>query len=160
MGGLLSFELARHLRRQYDLTPARLLISAFRAAQIPDPDAPTYHLPEAEFLASLRRLNGTPESILQNEEMMQLILPVLRADVELCETYNYVDEAPLQCPVTAFGGEEDRIVTREELAAWGRQTYRDFELLMFAGDHFFINSARASLLRAVSERLERALRLT
>jgi medium-chain acyl-[acyl-carrier-protein] hydrolase len=157
MGALIAFELARHLRRRYGLQPVHLFVSGFRAAQIPDPDALTFNLPEAEFLAAVRRLNGTPEAVLQNDELLSLMLPVIRADVTICETYAYQDGAPLDCPLTAFGGRSDSIVSPEELASWIVQTSGEYEVQMFDGDHFYINSARAQLLRAVSARLTRHL---
>jgi medium-chain acyl-[acyl-carrier-protein] hydrolase len=157
MGALIAFEFARHLHRQYGLRPAHLFVSGFRAAQIPDPDAPTYNLPDAELLAAVRRLNGTPEAVLQNDELLRLMLPVVRADVTICETYGYQEGPPLDCPVTAFGGRSDSIVSPEELAAWIVQTSGDYDMQMFDGDHFYINSARPQLLRAVSATLTRHL---
>ena len=157
MGALIGFELARHLRRQHDVTPNHLFVSGFRAAQIPDPGVPTHHLPDLEFLTELRRLGGTPDLILRNAELMRLMLPTVRADVALCETYTYLDEAALDCPITAFGGLQDILVNRDDLTAWGEQTHTDFTMRMFDGDHFFINSDRSHLVRAVSETLARLL---
>lgn len=157
MGALIAFEFARHLRTRYGLRPEHLFVSGFRAAQIDDPDAPTYNLPDAEFLATVRRLNGTPEAVLQNEEMLSLMLPVVRADVTVCETYVYREGAPLDCPLTAFGGRSDGIVSPEELAAWIVQTSGDYDVRMFDGDHFYINGARTQLLREVSAALAKRL---
>lgn len=154
MGALISFELARQLRREDERHPQHLWLSAFRAPQLPDPDEPTYHLPDADFLKVIRRLNGTPPEILQNDELMQLMLPMVRADITICETYTYVDERPLASPITVFGGRQDSSVRPGELAAWRRQTSRDFALHMFDGDHFFINTARLDLLRVISETLQ------
>ena len=80
MGGLVSFELARLLRKNYGNSPVHLFISGYRAPQVPDPDPPIHALPEPEFLEELRRLNGTPEVVLENTELMQILLPALRAD--------------------------------------------------------------------------------
>jgi medium-chain acyl-[acyl-carrier-protein] hydrolase len=157
MGALIAFELARHLRQRHGLQPVHLFVSGFRAAQLPDPDELTYNLPEAEFLAAVRRLNGTPEAILQNDELLSLMLPVVRADVTICETYAYQDDAPLDCPLTSFGGRSDSIVSPEELMGWIVQTSGDYDVQMFDGDHFYINSARPQLLRAVSAALARHL---
>lgn len=150
MGALVSFEIARKLRRRYAHGPLRLYLSAHRAPQLPDPDPPIHDLPEIEFLAELRRLEGTPEEILENQEMTHLLLPALRADFALCETYAYTDQLPLDCPIIAFGGTEDKEIRREELEAWQEQTQDAFHLWMLPGNHFFIHSARQQLLKILS----------
>jgi medium-chain acyl-[acyl-carrier-protein] hydrolase len=150
MGGLISFELARQLRRQHAPEPLYLLISAHRAAHLPDPDPPIYDLPEPEFLEKLRELNGTPREVLEHAELMQMLMPILRADFAICNTYTYRPEQPLDYPISAFGGLYDQEVTRSELQSWQDLTCNTFALQMFAGDHFFVNSAQTQLLQVVS----------
>jgi medium-chain acyl-[acyl-carrier-protein] hydrolase len=158
MGALISFELARQLRRQYQLCPLHLLVSSFRAPHIPDRFPPIHTLPEPAFIQALRRLNGIPLEILQNTEMMQLILPTLRADSALCEAYTYSPEYPLDCAISAFGGFQDYRVSYDELADWRGQTRSFFWLRMFPGGHFFLNSSRTLLLEAISQDLRWMLR--
>lgn len=155
MGALIGFELARQLRRQYSLGPVHLFVSGRRAPQIPDRSPPIHQLPESALVEELRRLNGTPESVLQNAELMQLVLPVLRADFALCETYVYSTEDPLDCPISAFGGLQDGSVSYDDLAAWRDQTNSSFTLKMIRGNHFFLQSARALILSALSQELQR-----
>jgi len=153
LGALISFELARHLRKEYAVNPVRLFISADRAPQIPNRDPPTHSLPEGEFLAQLRRLNGTPREVLEDEELRQIMLPLLRADFAVYETYEYSTEPPLNCPISAFGGLQDHRVSRGDLEAWRDQTNVSFSLRMFPGDHFFLNTTQPVLLRALSQEL-------
>jgi medium-chain acyl-[acyl-carrier-protein] hydrolase len=110
-------------------------------------------LPEPEFLEELRRLNGTPEAVLENTELMQLLLPILRADFEVIETYVYAPGPPLECGITAFGGLQDRKASYDDLEVWREQTSASFSLQMLPGDHFFINSAQPLLLQALSQKL-------
>jgi medium-chain acyl-[acyl-carrier-protein] hydrolase len=98
LGALVSFELARQLRRQYGVQPVRLFVSASRAPPLPHRGLPVHTLPEGDFLAELRRLNGTPTEVLEHEELMQIALPVLRADFAVYETYVY-PPAPLNYPI-------------------------------------------------------------
>lgn len=154
MGGLVSFELARLLRKNYGKIPVHLFISGYRAPQIPDPDPPIHDLPEPEFLEELRRLNGTPQAVLENTELMQMLLPAIRADFAVIETYAYTPESPLDCPITAFGGLQDREVSWDDLKAWQEQTNAAFSLHMLPGDHFFLQSAQPLLLQALSQELE------
>jgi len=153
MGGLVSFEVARLLRKKYGLNPVHLFVSGYRAPQVPDPDPPIHALPEPEFLEELRRLNGTPEAVLENAELMQLLLPALRADFAVIETYAYIPESPLDCPITAFGGLQDREVSCDHLEAWREQTHAAFSLQMLPGDHFFLHSAQPLLLQSLSQEL-------
>jgi medium-chain acyl-[acyl-carrier-protein] hydrolase len=152
-GALVGFELARQLRRQSGGGPVRLLVSADRAPQLPARHRPIHALPEAEFLAELRRLNGTPGQLLDDKELMQIMLPVLRADFAAYQTYAYSPEPPLDCAISCFGGMQDQRVSRGELEAWRDQTRVACTLQLFRGDHFFLNTARPLLLQALSNEL-------
>jgi medium-chain acyl-[acyl-carrier-protein] hydrolase len=91
--------------------------------------------------------------VLENAELMQLLLPSLRADFAVLETYVYTPERPLECPITTFGGLSDHEASRDELEAWRDQTSAAFSLEMFPGDHFFVHSAQPLLLQALSREL-------
>jgi medium-chain acyl-[acyl-carrier-protein] hydrolase len=153
LGALVGFELARELRRQSGVQPVRLFASADRAPQIPRQDRPIHALPEGEFLAELRRLNGTPGKVLEHDELMRIMLPILRADFAVYETYAYSVEPPLDCFISGFGGLQDRKVSRRDLEAWRDQTSASFSLRMFPGDHFFLNTNQPLLLQVISHDL-------
>ena len=157
MGGLLSFELARELRRRNWQQPDRLLISACRAPQLPDLATPLHRLPEARFIEKLKRFKGIPEEVLASRELMQLFLPTLRADFEILETYFYLNEEPFDFPIAAFGGLEDDKVSIEELDGWREQTKSEFYLQMFSGDHFFLQANNRQLLPALARQMEELL---
>jgi len=93
------------------------------------------------------------EEVLENVELMELLLPILRADFAVCETYVYEADDPLDCPISAFGGLQDEYVSRESLGAWREQTSGSFSLRMFPGDHFYLNTERPLLLRALAQEL-------
>jgi medium-chain acyl-[acyl-carrier-protein] hydrolase len=152
LGALIGFELARQIRRQYGVHPVRLFASAGRAPQIPHRAPPIHTLPDNQFLTELRRLNGTPRELLDHEELMEVMLPILRADFALYETYLYSTEPPLNCPISAFGGLQDRRVSASDLGAWRSQTSASFSLRMVPGDHFFLKEPL--LLQALSQELQ------
>ncbi len=154
LGTLVSFELARRLRREYAVEPLQLFLSGRGAPQIPDDRRAIHALPEPEFREELRAMGGTPEGVLEHPELLRLIVPVLRADFAVCETYEYAPEPPLDCPISAFGGTEDFEVPAAHLEAWREQTNGPFRLRMFPGDHFYIHTARAALLAALNQELE------
>jgi medium-chain acyl-[acyl-carrier-protein] hydrolase len=155
MGALLSFELARHLRRTRGLEPSHLFVSGCRAPQVRNTEPPTYDLPEPEFIVELKRINGTPPEVFEHAELVQMMLPLLRADFSVCQTYSYLPEPPLSCHITAFGGIQDRDVSRAHLEGWGQQTTGNFRMGLFPGDHFFINTSQGQLLNRLAEGLSR-----
>lgn len=158
MGAAMAFEVARALRRRHHREPVALFVSGRRAPQVPSDDPLTYSLPEAEFIEELRHLNGTPKEVLEHQELMRLMIPILRADFELVETYAYTDELPLDYPLHAFGGLQDPKVTSETVQAWREQTNSTFSARMLAGDHFFIQSNQALFLRLISKDLTNLIR--
>lgn len=153
MGAIIAFEVARALHQRYGLLPERLFVSARRAPQVPLTRPLLHQLPPAEFADALRNLGGTPDSVLENAELLKLFLPMLRADFTLTETYMYDRDAPLPCPLSAFGGTFDPLVSHDSLEAWRTQTREAFKLRMFTGGHFFINSQRSALLQALESDL-------
>jgi medium-chain acyl-[acyl-carrier-protein] hydrolase len=153
MGAIISFELARHLRREPGPQPLQLFVSGRRAPQVPDTDDLTYNLPEPEFMEELRRLNGTPQAVLEHPELMKLMIPTLRADFELIQTYAYTPEPPLDCPLSVYGGLQDEDVSREHLEGWREQTTAAFVSRMFPGDHFYLHTSQQLLLRTLSQEL-------
>jgi surfactin synthase thioesterase subunit len=157
MGALLSFELIRELRRQNLPSPMHLFLSGHPAPQIPDFEPPIHTLPEPQFIEALRKLQGTPEAVLQDSELMQHYLPILRADFAMLETYFYVKEAPLNCPISVFGGLEDKRVSLAALEAWREQTTQGFTVNQLSGDHFFLQLSQKELLKLVLEKFSKQL---
>ena len=153
MGAMISYELARLLEWKYGLSPVHVFVSSRRAPQLANDEAPTYNLPEKEFLDYLKGLNGTPREVLDHPELLQVLLPMLRSDFEVCQTYEYVQGERLSCPITAYGGILDSDISRQHLEAWREQTSADFKLVMFPGDHFYINTSAPLLLRALDQEL-------
>ncbi len=157
MGALVSFELARKLRQEHNFLPKHLVVSGRRAADVPTHKAPVHKLPKDEFLQELQRLNGTPKEILDNKELMELLIPPIRADFAVCETYEYTEQAPLACPITVFGGLQDPETNQQSLEAWQKHTTANYKLEMFYGDHFFIHNNEDIFLAALSRTIEQII---
>jgi medium-chain acyl-[acyl-carrier-protein] hydrolase len=155
LGALLCFETARSLRRENRRQPAHLFVSATDAPHCRSPEDPLSSLPKSALVEKLRGLNGTPVEVLQNDELMDLMLPTIRADFELCETYEYQPESPLECPMTIYGGLEDHDVEAERLAAWSEMTVGACKIRMFPGGHFYLNSSRGTFLQTFVDDLLR-----
>ncbi|HEX2689111.1 MAG TPA: alpha/beta fold hydrolase [Kofleriaceae bacterium] len=156
LGALIGFCFARELRRRSQRGPVHLFVSGRRAPQIAEP-SPAYNLPEPQFLARLRSLGGVPDALFQDPQLLAFYLPVLRADFALGEAEMAPPDEPLDCPITALGGERDEKATLDELDAWSTQTRAAFERETFPGGHFFLQSARDALLGSLSRRLSRIM---
>jgi len=157
MGAILSFEVARELRRLDAPGPGHLFVGAYRAPQLVVNDEAIHRWPDREFLAEMsRRYQSMPAEILESSELAELFLIPLRADVTMLETWRYTNEAPLDCPLTVFGGLHDGSVTRDELLAWRSQTTSTFNLSMLPGGHLFVRESYELLLKAIAKLLESA----
>ncbi|MBN3960271.1 alpha/beta fold hydrolase [Nostoc sp. NMS8] len=154
MGGLVSFELTHLLRSQYSLAPFQLFIAARRAPQIQFTKPLLHLLSDHDLQDELRKLNGTPKAVLESAELMEIFLPILRADFAVLETYIYTQKQSLECPITVFGGLQDQEVSHEALQAWREQTIAAFSLHEFNSDHFFIHSHQQLLLKLISQELQ------
>jgi medium-chain acyl-[acyl-carrier-protein] hydrolase len=113
-----------------------------------------HSLPNEEFIAEiLRRFSGIPSEVLREPDLMDLLLPMLRADVEMIETHKYEAEAALECPITVFGGRQDTEARFDELVAWRQHTSNSFQTQILPGDHFFIQSAQKQIVESVLRQL-------
>lgn len=154
LGSLLSFELTRHLRKHHLQLPFQLFAAGHQAPQIARVSPDLHQLPDAEFIERVKAMNGTPDGVFEHGELLQLFLPILRADFSLAETYTYTAELPLPCSITTLSGERDSEVTEEGVAAWKEQTTGRFKQYIFSGDHFFLHDRRSELLKIISGELK------
>lgn len=157
MGATLAFEVAIRIAKNPEAKPALIIASGRQAPHILDRDAPTYNLPDEQIINELKRLNGTPKEILECEEMMKLMVPVIRADFEAIQTYRYVASPRLECPLVIFGGVADVDIPREDLEGWATHTSSTCTIRMFPGNHFFLHSCEALVLQALSRELNCSL---
>lgn len=157
MGAIIAFELARYLRKEKNLLPLQLFVSGRRAPQVPNDEPPIYDLPPDEFVAELRRLDGTPAEVLDHPELMELMTPLLRADFEMVDNYEYLPGSPLVCGIMAYGGLHDKEVSRANLEAWQKQTRGGFMARMLPGGHFFVQTEQAMLLNSLKSELHQLL---
>ena len=157
MGALLAFEIARSLRDANAAAPEALFVAAYPAPQTAASRTPIHELPDAEFIDQMRRLQGTPEAVLQNQELMAFVLPILRADFQACDTYRYTHGPPLGCPIITYGGRDDGEVGAQDLDEWRVQTSASFLRRLLPGNHFFVQSQRDLLLTDIGQHLSARL---
>jgi medium-chain acyl-[acyl-carrier-protein] hydrolase len=154
LGGLAAFELTRSLTQDNLPQPNTLFISACGAPHIPDPNPPIHALPDPEFVNALQKLNGTPEGIATQPELIEILLPILRADFEAAENYRYnPGEHNLACPIVAYGGDNDPRVSRERIEVWASQTSSEFKSIYFPGGHFYFNSVKSEVIQSITREM-------
>ncbi len=153
MGSLIAFEMCRKLRRLQWPCPEYLFVSAMRGPQLPCLHAPRHNLPEPALIREVRILGGTPGGVFENPELMELIVPTLRADFAICDLYEFSAERPLEIPICAFAGCDDPEAPPEMVHGWREQTFGRFSSYVMPGGHFFINSARQAVLDIVVSQL-------
>lgn len=156
MGALVAFEVARALAVEALAKPELLIVSGACAPHLGARELLS-HLPTKEFLRALLRLNGIPPQVRAEPALIHLALPVLRADFRLLERYEYRVATTLTCPLLAIGSDRDPRVDRARLEAWRHHAGAAFSQHILPGDHFFIVSARAALLRTINGEIRRTL---
>lgn len=151
MGAVVAFEVARRLE-QLDINPLGLFVSGRRA--------PSCHRDEAVHLGGddrlvreVARLDGTQAQLLDDDDVLQMILPALRADYQAIETYRWQPGPPLGCPVRAFVGDRDPRTTEDEARAWKDHTSASFTLRTYAGGHFYLNHHSGAVVGSISQEL-------
>jgi len=155
LGAVISYELALALRQMQGMLPIHIFVSGHIAPHISDSRPPIYKLPKAAFVDKLKLFNGISAEVFANQELMELLLPTIRADFTLSETYAYQTDKPLNCPISAYGGLQDPYVSRQDLEAWQDHTTATFTVRLFPGDHFYLLSEEKLLVRTVASDLHR-----
>jgi surfactin synthase thioesterase subunit len=153
MGAVLAFEVSRLLRSRSGRCPQTLFVAASAPPGAQRGLERVRHLGDEELVAALAGRFGVADAALANRELMQLLLPAMRADLEMLETYRPAPGPPLPCPIVAFYGEEDLHYGREVLAGWQPFTAADFSLEAVPGGHFFVIDRAGWVTDRLRERL-------
>lgn len=154
MGALISFEITRALRRAGHSMPRALLVSGYGGPHCEDLRPPIHHLPDHEFKEAIQVLNGTPPDVIANAELMDILLPLLRADFQAVETYDYTEEPPLDLPIRVYCGRDDHETPAEQLVEWDRHTTTESRVTLFDGDHFYLRQSGAAIRAQVHKDLQ------
>jgi len=143
-GALLAYELTFELRRRRRLRVLHLVPIAQKA-----PSSPFTREPVRDIRAELHAIGGTDESLLNNDEMIELLRPAIEADFEMVAKFRRRRERRLEMPITVFVSSQDASSNRDAAAAWAEETTGRFELIELEGDHFFLRGGHAALATAV-----------
>jgi surfactin synthase thioesterase subunit len=150
LGAVLAYELAHRLYHLPGVELVRLFASGSPPPQVPRPGRAT-GLPDDEFLARVREFAGFSGEALDDPEMRELILPTLRADVQMHESYVPSTDVPLPVPITSVRGAADELVSSDDAAGWAKVTSRDFDLAELPGGHMYLTDHAEPLLRMIGD---------
>jgi medium-chain acyl-[acyl-carrier-protein] hydrolase len=149
MGARVAYELTLMLHRFNYRLPIQFIASGSVAPCISRTTEYTYHLPDDEFIEKVRALNGSPEEVLKNDEIMQLLLPALRADFKIIETYCNNNQLIIPTEISVFAG-EDEDIERSDLDAWFKLFMSNTGIHWIPGDHFFVEKNKLSVLKTLN----------
>jgi medium-chain acyl-[acyl-carrier-protein] hydrolase len=154
MGALVAYGLALELAARGGPAPTMLIVSARQAPHLPSGRPPVHDLPDAEFRRWLHQLGGTPPEVFADDELMELVLPLLRADAALSESARIPNPPPeVGCPVVALGASDDPEVAPDALAQWRAIAKEEFTLRLFTGGHFYFDRNNGALLATIADML-------
>lgn len=151
MGNLIGFEVAHLLRQQYSCSPIHLLVGGFFA---PQAVASANHLLDKSFFEErLLKRGEIPRELLEDKQFMEYLMSICRLDYRLLQSYIYSNKEPLDCPISAWGGEQDFLVSQDDISGWHQHTNNTFKLHMIPGKHLFLTTTRKLLLETISQEL-------
>jgi medium-chain acyl-[acyl-carrier-protein] hydrolase len=159
MGGTLIFELARKLREAGEPLPVCLMPLAIGAPHMPETKL-FHNLPDAELLEEVGNFGVMSDEITSHPELLEMLLPILRADCTAHETYQYRDAEPFDFPIWVYGGFGDELVTKDRLDAWSIHTTATCRVHMLPGGHLFVDDMPAMLLQSMARRLYESIALS
>jgi surfactin synthase thioesterase subunit len=138
MGALVAYELTHTLCAQ-GRTPVHLFVSGQQAAHLRAPGDDVHTLTDDDLADHVAELSGTPREVLDHPGMLDYLLPILRADFAVCETYEHLPRPPLDVPLTALGGTDDEVLAGDGLTPWRELTTAATTVRQFAGGHFYLH---------------------
>ncbi|MBU1627179.1 putative thioesterase [bacterium] len=161
MGALIAYELSQHFVSEDKKMPEYLFLSARRAPHLPVIHPYMHKLSTEECVSVMRGFDMVPDEVSDNKPLIEKILPMLKADFEMIETWQFdIEVSPLDIPICAFGGTNDKLASKKDIEAWEKMTSGEFNAYFFPEKHFFIlnNEVRTQLIRILVKMLRPLLR--
>ena len=151
MGALLAFEVLRILQQKGQPLPEVAVLGAHRAAHLPPKRQPMSELDDDAFIAKLTTFGGFPKEVLDSKELLQFVMPTLRADFALCDGYAHEPGEALDCPLVMVAGQHDQEVGPADMQAWQVHTVHPARLVTLDAGHFFLKTHQAELLQVIQQ---------
>ncbi len=153
MGALLAFEAAHRLRQLKLASPEALFVSNFPAPDLATDREPLYDLPDQELTRWMIQVNGISPESLEHPDLLRLMLPTIRADLRIVDTYRWEPRQPLDCPIGVFAGVDDPEVPLAAARAWRSHTSRYLGTQSLPGGHFCVHGHISLVVASISRAL-------
>lgn len=154
LGSMLSFEITRYCHARQLPMPVHAFFSGCSAPQMRNPSDNMHLMSDHDLMQKLKEYNGTPPAVLANQELMELVLPMIRADFSLVETWKYRSMPLLAVPISVLAGKKDDRSSDEQVQGWQRESSGPFAVHWFEGDHFFIHGENEQVRTCVEQTLQ------
>lgn len=151
LGALITYEFVKSINKLYTVYPQNMIISATKAPHLPFKMKHLSHLDNKDLIEELKVYNGIDERMLNNDEHLELFLPIIRNDFSIYENYRFSESNPFPCDILALSGAQDKTVTQEEILEWSAYTAGSFKHLSFPGTHFFINNNQKCIIEIINQ---------
>ncbi|MBS9782304.1 MAG: SDR family NAD(P)-dependent oxidoreductase [Arcobacter sp.] len=158
VGALVAYEVAKEIEKQGIMPPLRLILSAHKTPEDSKEDEPMYMLSDEDLMNKILELGLLPNDVLENKELLDFILPPLRADFELSETYEYEKSKALNIPITATFGKSDPLLNGQDIQKWEKYTNSEYKIKEYDGDHFYTLSKQDILFDDIVKDLKEDLK--
>lgn len=153
MGSLLSYELYYKIEKSGMKKPKHIFFSGYRAPSIIRQKENIYTLPDYDFMKKVMDLGGTPEELMESQELLEIFTPIIRNDFKILENYEYKERAnKIECDISVLNGKKDAIKL-EEILAWKNHVCNGFKVYSFDGNHFFINTNVENITNIINDTL-------
>lgn len=149
LGSRVAIELMSRLRERKLPLPMHFIASGSRGPHKKIRESDFHRLNDDEFVERIKSLEGTPQEILEDKDLLALFLPLLRADFKIAGEYQYKGQEKFNCRLTVLGGQEDAGVERNDLFAWQNHFTSDCQLKQYPGGHFFIKTKQDEVLEDI-----------
>lgn len=156
-GSTVAFELSCQLKQSNFTLPLYLIASGCKAPHLPNKINGIHNLSHKEFMQHLEDINGTPNEVLANSELMDLLIPAIRADFKIAYSYR-ATQACLALPILVLFGVEDTEVKPEQIVAWEELSEMDVQFVCLPGDHFFINQYSPLVIKQIKTIINKFIR--
>lgn len=154
MGTIIIYELCRMIKSNGLNGPEHVFLSGRYPPHIKKKNCNLHIMPNENFISEILKMGGTSSDVFNNSELIDLFLPVLRADYKLVELYKYnEDNFQFDCGITAFTGKEDYIVSKEEIQEWVKYSSKGFNLYEYGGGHFYLNDHYKEIINIIDNTL-------
>ncbi|MBC2656221.1 thioesterase [Pseudomonas sp. MSSRFD41] len=149
MGALLAFAVANVQQQRRQRLPLQLVLSGMVAPHLPQRVEPLHQLPAQQAIAVLQAMGGVPAVVLAEEDLMQMYLPIIQADIAMVHSYGRAHPGPLEVGITCLSGAQDLIAPPEPMGQWREYAGCGFEQFVFPGGHFFLDGQVMSRVKVV-----------